>query len=204
MRSPGVAGDVEQLLGVTCTSSRSRSSWLGRSPRTPSKTSRQTGTRSGWATHEPSKPSPASRSLSSRTLASARSLTSGSRRLGMNAAMPPIANAPRRWQVDELLGVGPHERRGHRHRAPVGQHEVRPGVAEGLDDAEQVVPAAGVEPGGVRRQLVEDLLHLERRRDGLDQHRGADRAGGRPSPCSAWSNTSFHSRASRWLSIFGR
>ena len=63
------------------------------------KISRQIGTRSGCATHEPSKPSPASRSLSSRTLASARALTSGSRRLGMNAAMPPIAIAPRRWQT---------------------------------------------------------------------------------------------------------
>ena len=29
----------------------------------------------------------------------ALALTSGSRRLGMNAAMPPIACAPRRWQV---------------------------------------------------------------------------------------------------------
>jgi hypothetical protein len=37
--------------------------------------------------------------LSSRTFASAAALTSGSRRLGMNAAIPPIAWAPRRWQV---------------------------------------------------------------------------------------------------------
>ena len=46
---------------------------------------------------------------------------------------------------DELLGVGAHHRRGHRHRAAVGEHELGPGVAEDLDDAEQVVPAAGVE-----------------------------------------------------------
>ena len=39
-----------------------------------------------------------SRSLSSRTFASATSFTAGSRREGMNAAMPPIACAPRRWQ----------------------------------------------------------------------------------------------------------
>ncbi len=53
----------------------------------------------GCATHEPSKPAAASRVLvGSRTLANARSLTSGSL-LGMNAAMPPIANAPRWWQV---------------------------------------------------------------------------------------------------------
>ena len=50
------------------------------------------------------------------------------------------------------------------------------GVAEVLDDAEQVVPAAGVQAGGVVAQLVEDLVHLERGRDGLDQHGGADGA----------------------------
>ena len=33
------------------------------------------------------------------TRASAISFTSGSRRLGMNAAMPPIACAPRLWHV---------------------------------------------------------------------------------------------------------
>ena len=58
----------------------------------------------------------------------------------------------------------------------VDQDEVRAGVAEVLDDAEQVVPAAGIEPGGVVAELVEDLLHLESGRDGLDQHRGPDGA----------------------------
>ena len=37
--------------------------------------------------------------MSSRTFASAVALTCGSRRLGMNAAIPPIACAPRLWQV---------------------------------------------------------------------------------------------------------
>ena len=110
---PPSTREVQQLGGrSTATSSRSRSFWFGRSPRTPSKISVASGTRSGWATHVPSKPSPDSRSLSSRTLAIAVALTSASRRLGMNAAMPPIACAPRRWHVrDEQLRVGPHERR---------------------------------------------------------------------------------------------
>ena len=47
----------------------------------------------------PSNPSPASRALSSSTLARARSLASASVREGKNAAMPPMAWAPRRWQV---------------------------------------------------------------------------------------------------------
>src|SRR3712207_8401884 len=43
-----------------------------------------------------------------------------------------------------------------------------------LDQAEDVVPPPGIEPRRVVAQLVEDLVHLERRQDGLDQHRGAD------------------------------
>src|SRR6059036_1093820 len=58
-----------------------------------------TGTRSGWATHVPKKPSFASRVLSSRTFVNATSFAAGSLRLGTNAAMPPIAWAPRRWHV---------------------------------------------------------------------------------------------------------
>ncbi|MNI65339.1 hypothetical protein D3C73_1208400 [compost metagenome] len=84
---------------VTFTSGRCLSSWLGRSPSTESKTSRQVGTRSGWATQEPSKPSFASRVLSARTLSKAAAVTSGCLRLGMTAAMPPMAKAPRLWQV---------------------------------------------------------------------------------------------------------
>ena len=47
----------------------------------------------------PSNPSAASRRLSSRSAANAVSLASSSVRLGICAAMPPIAWAPRRWQV---------------------------------------------------------------------------------------------------------
>ena len=76
--------------------------------------------------------------------------------------------------------------------------------AELLDRAEDVVPAAGVQPAGVLAQLVEDLVHLERRQDRLDQHGARIEPRGRPSASSASANTSFHSRASRWLSSFGR
>src|SRR5438876_484786 len=78
--------------------------------------------------------------------------------------------------LDQELGIGAHERRGHRDRVPLGQHELLAPGAELLDDAEQVVPAARVQPGRVLPQLVEDLLHLERRRDRLDQHGGPDGA----------------------------
>ena len=97
--SPGVALASSSWSAVTWTSSRSRSSWFGRSPSLASNTSSATGTRSGCATHEPSKPSSASRLLSARTAVSAASLTSASLRLGMKAAMPPIACAPCVWQL---------------------------------------------------------------------------------------------------------
>jgi hypothetical protein len=45
-----------------------------------------------------------------------------------------------------------------------------------LDDAENVIPAACIEAGGVIAQLVQDLIHLEGGQDGLDQNRGLDRA----------------------------
>lgn len=77
--------------------------------------------------------------------------------------------------LDEELDVGVHEGDGHGDGAAVGQDEVGV-VAELLDGAEDVVPAAAVEPGAVVAQLVEDLVHLEGRQDRLDQHRAADRA----------------------------
>ena len=65
---------------------------------------------------------------------------------------------------------------GHGHLAAVRQHEARAAGAEVLDQGEDVVPAAGVQARGVVAQFVEDLLHLERGGDGLDQHGGADGA----------------------------
>ncbi len=85
--------------GATETSSRRRSFWLGLSPSTASKEAIAIGTRSGWATQEPSKPSFASRSLSALTFSKATRLASASLRDGMKAAMPPMACAPRLWQV---------------------------------------------------------------------------------------------------------
>ena len=52
--------------------------------------------------------------------------------------------------------------------------------AELLDAAEQVVPAPGVQAGGVLAQLVQDLVHLERGQDRLDQDRRPDRPDGQP------------------------
>ena len=78
--------------------------------------------------------------------ASARSLASGSLLIGICAAMPPIACAPRRWQVlMQQQRVGAHEGRGHRHLRAVGQDERRDRCAELLDGAEDVVPAPAVQ-----------------------------------------------------------
>ena len=53
-------------------------------------------------------------------------------------------------------------------------------IPEFLDEAEDVIPAAAVQSGGMIAQLVENLVHLERRGDGFDQHGGANRALGYP------------------------
>src|SRR3546814_6809884 len=57
----------------------------------------------------------------------------------------------------------------------VGQHEVR-AIAELLDEAEDVIPAAAVQPGRMIAQFVQDLVHLESGEDRLDQHRRLDGA----------------------------
>ena len=82
--------------------------------------------------------------------------------------------APAMARRDEQLRVRAHERHGHRHLHPVGEDELGP-VSELLDDREDVVPAARVEPGRVVAELVQDLLHLERREDRLDEDGRLDR-----------------------------
>src|SRR5205823_9249441 len=49
-------------------------------------------------------------------------------------------------------------------------------VPELLDDAEDVIPAARIQPARMRAQLVQDLLHLESGEDRFDQNGRADRA----------------------------
>lgn len=88
---------------------------------------------------------------------------------GLGAA--PVAGA------NQQLGVGAHEGGGHGDLGPVGQLEVG-AVAEGLDQAEEVVPAARVQSRAVLAQFVEDLLHLEGGGDRLDEDGGADGAAG--------------------------
>ena len=77
-------------------------------------------------------------------------------------------------RLHEQLRVGTHERHRHRHRRAVRQHELGT-VAELLDDAEDVVPAAGVQSGRVLAQLVQDLLHLEGGENRLDEDGRLDR-----------------------------
>ncbi len=81
---------------------------------------------------------------------------------------------------DEELHVGAQEALVHGDEGTV--REDVPGVGpESLDGRELVVPPAAVQAGRVVAQLPEDLVHLERRRDGLDEHGRADR----PAPDAA-------------------
>ena len=79
--------------------------------------------------------------------------------------------------LDEELDVGVHEGDGHGDGGAVGEDKVGV-VAELLDDAEDVVPAAAVEARGVVAELVDDLVHLKGGEDGLNQDGPADGAAG--------------------------
>ncbi len=64
--------------------------------------------------------------------------------------------------------------RFHRDQRPIGQNEFRMRL-ELLDEAENVVPAAAIQAGGMFAQFVKNLVHFERGQDGFDQHGGANR-----------------------------
>src|SRR4029078_6120202 len=65
--------------------------------------------------------------------------------------------------LDQLLRIGAQEGLAHHHVLAVRREEARL-FGEALDGREDVVPAAAVEPDDIVAQLVEDLVHLERRR----------------------------------------
>jgi hypothetical protein len=76
--------------------------------------------------------------------------------------------------LDGKQRVSAHERYRHRHRVAVRKQHVV--FAELLDVGEDIVPPAAVEARGMLAKLVEDLVHLERGEDRLDQDRSLDGA----------------------------
>lgn len=78
-------------------------------------------------------------------------------------------------RLDEQLDIGIHERHRHGDRAAIRQHKVAV-LAELLDGAEDIIPAAAVETRAVVTQLIDDLVHLKGSQDGLDQDGAADGA----------------------------
>ncbi|KAG0733423.1 hypothetical protein G6F23_013361 [Rhizopus arrhizus] len=77
--------------------------------------------------------------------------------------------------LDQQFRIRLQERLGHGHLAALGQHAV--GVAaEGLQVGEDVVPAPAVQADDTVAQRVQDLVHLEHRRQRFDQHGHLDLA----------------------------
>jgi hypothetical protein len=142
-----------------------------------SKTSSATGTRSGWR-----HPRAVEAVVGLAALVGSYGLERRVVDLGVLAVRDEGRHAADRVRavgvaaLHQQLGVGAHERHGHLDLGAVRQLELRPAGPELLDHREDVVPAAGVQAGGVLAQLVEDLLHLEGRHDRLDQAGGADGA----------------------------
>ena len=83
--------------------------------------------------------------------------------------------APAVAGLDQLQRIGGQEGRAHAHHRAVRRQGFRVGLHP-LDVGEDVVPAAAVQAGHVVAQFVEDLVHLEGGRQGLDQHRRLDRS----------------------------
>lgn len=79
--------------------------------------------------------------------------------------------------LDEETDVGVHEGDGHGDLRAVRQDELRV-LAEALDVAEDVVPAAAVEAGRVVTEFVDDFVHFKCSHDGFDQDGATDRTAG--------------------------
>src|SRR5579862_4244300 len=77
--------------------------------------------------------------------------------------------------MDQKIHVTLEERLFHREAIAIGQQRLGP-IPEFLDIAEDVIPASAVQAGRVLAQLVQNLIHLEGRWQGLDQDRGLDGA----------------------------
>ena len=82
---------------------------------------------------------------------------------------PHGEGAPAVAGLDQLQGIGAQERLIHSHGRAVGGQAVAL-RADALDVAEDIVPSAAVEADNVVLQGEEDLVHLEGRRQRLDQH----------------------------------
>ena len=177
MAPPGTLGSVS-AAAVARASSRSRSFWFGRSP--SERIEHLPGDR-----HEVGMGHPGAVEAVARLalLVLADLLEGQLRDLGLAPVGDERAHAADGVRAAPVAGtheglrIGPHEGHGHRHLAPVWQDHLG-ALAVGLDEAEDVVPAAGVQARRVVAQLVEDLLHLEGGPDGLDEHGRADRPDG--------------------------
>ena len=166
---PGVEARSSSSAALTSTSSRSCSSWFGGAVRAPPRRRRARPAR-GQGERPRSRRSPARprapcrparrRAPAVRLLVLARG--DQRRHPAHRVSAAAVAGG------DQQLGVGAHERNRHRHVAAVGKDHLRP-VGEALDRREDVVPAPGVEARRMLAQLVQDLVHLERRRQRLDQ-----------------------------------
>lgn len=77
--------------------------------------------------------------------------------------------------LDEKLNICVHEWDGHGDTGTIWENEVWV-LAELLDDAEDVIPAAAVETRAMVSQLEDDLVHLEGSKNGLDQNSTSDGA----------------------------
>lgn len=75
--------------------------------------------------------------------------------------------------LDEQSNIRVHEPDLHSNIHAIRQHRVQIS-SPSLNEAENIIPSSAVESTRVRPQLVQNLLHLERRGERLYQHSSAD------------------------------
>ena len=77
--------------------------------------------------------------------------------------------------LDQEIRVSTHKGHGHRDLGPVRQDGLAV-VTEGLDDAEDEIPATGVEAGRMVSEFVKNLFHLKCGQDRLNEDGCFDRS----------------------------
>src|SRR5262245_53619937 len=82
---------------------------------------------------------------------------------------PHRKRAPSVARLDEQSAIRKHERLRHSYLLAIGQDDAAV-VSKRLDVAEDVIPSSAVEASGMLPQLMENLIHLERSRQGLDEN----------------------------------
>ena len=84
-------------------------------------------------------------------------------------------NFPAMASLDQQLAIAAQEMSRHGY-APAVRQNIFGIVGELLDEAENIVPASGIQARRMLAQFIQDFVHLKGSQDGLNENRGFDGA----------------------------